>query len=94
MAAACGKPIVPHMSTGGLGYLYMLHFVSACPNAGPYHEFKLFATRDGNGTNIPIESKTEPFTSEDGVIIVPTGPGLGLVIDPDYLKTHKRVNTW
>ena len=94
MAAACGKSIIPHMSTGGLGYLYMLHLVSACPNAGPYHEFKLFATRDGNGTNIPIESKTEPFSSEDGVIKVPTGPGLGLVIDPDYLKTHKRVDTW
>jgi L-alanine-DL-glutamate epimerase-like enolase superfamily enzyme len=94
MAAAFGKTIIPHMSTGGLGYLYMLHFVSACPNAGPYHEFKLFATRDGNGNNVPIESKTEPFTSEDGVIKVPTGSGLGLIIDPDYIKTHHPVEEW
>jgi L-alanine-DL-glutamate epimerase-like enolase superfamily enzyme len=94
MAAAFGKTIVPHMTTGGLGYLYMLHFVSACENAGKYHEFKLFATRDANGTMIPIESKTEPFTSKDGVIKVPTGPGLGLVIDPDYIKTHKVVKDW
>jgi L-alanine-DL-glutamate epimerase-like enolase superfamily enzyme len=93
MAEACGKSIVPHMSTGGLGYLYMLHFVSACSNAGPYHEFKLFATRDGNRTNIPIESKAEPLTSDDGVIKVPTGPGLGIAIDPDYIKTHNRVDT-
>ena len=39
MAAAMGKVHTPHIS-GGLGYLYMIHFVSAIPNAGPYHEFK------------------------------------------------------
>ena len=88
MADAAGKTIVPHLSGGGLGYLYMLHYVSACPNAGEYHEFKLFATKDANGTRIPIESKTEPFTSVDGVIKVPTGSGLGVRIDPDYIKTH------
>jgi L-alanine-DL-glutamate epimerase-like enolase superfamily enzyme len=94
MAAAFGKTIIPHMSVGGLGYLYMLHLVSACPNAGPYHEFKLFATKDANGNNVPIESKTEPFTSEEGVVKVPTGSGLGLIIDPDYIETHKVVKEW
>lgn len=91
MAAARGKTMVPHMSTGGLGWLYNVHFVSACPNAGEYHEFKLFATRDGNGTSIPVESKTEAFSSMDGVVKVPTGPGLGIVIDPDYIKTHQVI---
>ena len=94
MAAACGKTIIPHMTNGGLGYIYMLHFVSACPNAGPYHEFKLFATSDANGNSVPIESKTEPFTSEEGVVKVPTGSGLGLIIDLDYIKTHKVVKEW
>lgn len=94
MAEVVGRPIVPHMTTGGLGFLYMLHFVSACPNAGKYHEFKLFATKDGNRNSIPIESKSEPFSSEDGVIKVPTGSGLGIVIDPDYIKTHKKVTIW
>lgn len=89
MAAVAGKTIVPHLSGGGLGYLYLLHFTSACPNAGEYHEFKLFATRDANGTTVPIESKTEPFTSKDGIIHVPTGSGLGVRIDPDYIKTHQ-----
>ena len=88
MAEAFGKTIVPHMTDGGLGYLYMLHFVSACPNAGEYHEFKLFATRDANGNDVPVQSKTEPFTSEDGVVKVPTGSGLGLIIDPEYINTH------
>jgi len=89
MAEVCGKTVVPHMSGGGLGYLYMLHFTSACPNAGEYHEFKMFATRDANGNRIPIESKTEPFSSKNGVIKVPKGSGLGIHIDPDYIKTHK-----
>lgn len=89
MAEASGKTIVPHLSEGGLGYLYLLHYTSACPNAGEYHEFKLFANKDANGTPIPVESKTEPFSSRDGIVKVPTGPGLGIIIDPDYIKTHK-----
>ncbi len=89
MAEVAGKTIVPHMSGGGLGYLYLLHFVSACPNAGEYHEFKMFATKDANGNRIPIESKTESFSSKNGVIKVPQGSGLGIHIDPDYIKTHK-----
>ena len=89
MAEVSGKTIVPHMSGGGLGYLYMLHFTSACPNAGEYHEFKMFATKDANGTIIPIESKTDAFSSIEGVVKVPTGAGLGINIDPEYVKTHQ-----
>ena len=29
--------------------------------------------------------------SVDGVIKVPTGSGLGVRIDPDYIKTHKVI---
>ena len=94
MAAACGKTTIPHMTNGALGYICMLHSVSACPNAGPYHEFKLFATSDANGNSVPIESKTGPFIGEEGVVKVPTGSGLGLIIDTDYIKTHKVVKAW
>jgi L-alanine-DL-glutamate epimerase-like enolase superfamily enzyme len=88
MAEAAGKTVTPHMSEGGLGYLYMLQMVSACPNADRFHEFKMFETKDANGTIIPIESKTEPLSSVNGIIKVPTGSGLGITIDPDYIKTH------
>jgi len=88
MAEARGKTITPHMSGGGLGWLYMLIFTSVCTDADKFHEFKMFETRDANGTIIPIESKTEPFSSIDGVIKVPTGSGLGIKIDPDYIKIH------
>ncbi|MCG8526905.1 MAG: hypothetical protein MI748_11025 [Opitutales bacterium] len=91
MAAAKGKIVLPHMSSGGLGYLYMLQFVSACKNAGPFHEFKLFATKDANGTLIPIESKDDPIKSTDGVVNVPTGSGIGVHIDPGYISTHEMI---
>ena len=95
MAAAFGKEIVPHTTQYGLGYIYMLHFISACSNAGQYQEFDLFSTRDANGNQIPIEYKSgDPITSYDGVLKVPTGSGLGIIIDPDYVKKHTVVNNW
>lgn len=94
MAAEFGIEFVPHITQYGLGYLYMLHCVAVCPNAGKYQEFDLFSTRDANGNEIPVESKTTPIKSEDGVLPVPTGSGLGIIIDPDYVKTHRIVTDW
>lgn len=88
MVEAAGLRITPHISGGGLGYVYMLQMVSVCPAAYDYHEFKMFQTRDANGTRIPVESKAEPFQSAKGVIKVPSGSGLGVTIDPDYINTH------
>ncbi|MHC4559449.1 MAG: mandelate racemase/muconate lactonizing enzyme family protein [Planctomycetota bacterium] len=85
MANAFGKACTPHMSGGGLGYLYMMHFVSALPNACPHHEFK------GLNTNVQFECKTSPLSVVDGKIKVPTGPGLGVEIDPDFIKKHEAV---
>ncbi len=94
MADAFGMTFVPHITQYGLGYLYMLHCVAVCPNAGKYQEFDLFSTRDANGNQIPFKSKTIPITSEDGVIGVPTGTGLGIIIDPEYVNTHRTVKEW
>jgi L-alanine-DL-glutamate epimerase-like enolase superfamily enzyme len=91
MAKAAGIRTSPHISGGGLGFLYLIHMVSACPGADKYHEFKMFHTRDPNGTTIPVESKAGPFESVDGKIKAPEGSGLGVIIDPDYIKTHKAV---
>lgn len=85
MAHSMGKTCVPHISGSGLGYLYMMHYVSAIPNAGPYHEFK------GFNNELPFESTTTPIKSGGGVVTVPTGPGLGVRIDPDYLAKHKKI---
>ena len=83
MGAAFGKSCTPHISDG-LGYLYMMHFVSTLPNAGQFHEFK------GN-SKIPIECKTSSLFIDNGVIKVPTGPGSGVEVDPEYLKKYKVV---
>jgi len=85
MARAFGKACTPHMSGGGLGYLYMIHFVSALPNAFAHHEFK------GLNTNVQFDCKTSPLSVVDGKIKVPTGPGLGVEIDPDFIKKHEAV---
>lgn len=85
MAGTLGKSCTPHMSGGGLGYLYMMHFVSALPNAMPHHEFK------GLATNVQFYCPSSPLKVVDGKIKVPTGPGLGVVFDPQYVSRHQRV---
>lgn len=85
MANAFGKSCTPHMTGGDLGFLYMMHFVSALPNALPYHEFKGFKT------DVVFECKTSSLQSMNGMVKVPTGPGSGVEIDPDFIKKYELV---
>ncbi len=86
MAEAVGKSFIPHMSGGGLGYIYNSHIVSVCANAGLHHEFKGFTS------HMPFECPTSPLEIKNGKIKVPSGPGAGVVIDPDFVKKHIVVN--
>lgn len=85
MAQSFGKTCTPHMSGGDLGFLYMMHFVSALPNALFHHEFK------GLKTDIVFECKTSPLKCVDGSVKVPTGPGLGIDIDPEFINKFQVV---
>ena len=85
MAAARGYVCTPHISGTGLGYIYMMHFVSAIPNAGPYHEFK------GVGEEVPFECATSTLVPQDGILHLPRGTGSGVVIDPEFVAKHKVV---
>ncbi len=85
MAQAFGKTCTPHMSGGDLGFLYMMHFVSALPNALFHHEFK------GLKTDIVFECKTSALKCIDGSVKVPTGPGLGVDFDPEFIKKFELV---
>ena len=87
MAHAVGKKCTPHMSGGDLGFLYMMHFASALPNALQHHEFKGFRT------GVKYECQTSDLKSVHGKVKVPTGPGLGVDIDPDFIKKHQVVRT-
>jgi L-alanine-DL-glutamate epimerase-like enolase superfamily enzyme len=85
MAAVAGKTIIPHMSGGGLGFLYNVQFVSCVPNAGEHHEFKSLRT------HVRYECKTSPLKVVDGKIKVPTGPGFGVDLDPEWVRKHQVV---
>jgi L-alanine-DL-glutamate epimerase-like enolase superfamily enzyme len=85
MAAVFGKSIIPHMSGGGLGFLYNIQFVSCVSNAGEHHEFK------GLNTHVRYQCKTSPLKVVNGKIKVPTGPGFGVEFDPDWVKKHQIV---
>jgi len=86
MGNAFGKQCIPHISSTSLGYLYMMHFVSAIPNSGPYHEFKEF------NNDLPYKCDTSTLRSDNnGVLQIPSGPGLGVEIDPAYIAKHQVV---
>lgn len=87
MAAAAGMDCTPHMSGGGVGYLYVLHFASCVPNAGPFQEYK--GEEDGG---LPVSSDTSSLRSKGGMITVPSGPGLGITIDPSYVSKATTVS--
>ena len=87
MAAAMGKTCTPHISGIGLGFLYMIHFVSILANAAPHHEFK------GLRTGVEFDCKTSPLKVVDGKIAVPTGPGSGVDIDPAFIAKHELVKS-
>jgi L-alanine-DL-glutamate epimerase-like enolase superfamily enzyme len=86
MAAAAGIPCTPHMSGGGLGYLYVAHFASCVKNAGPFQEYK------GQEDTPPVTSETSTLTSVNGMLRVPSGPGLGITVDPNYVEKAERLS--
>lgn len=79
MAAVAGMPCTPHMSGGGLGYLYVAHFASCVANAGPFQEYK------GRDDEPPVSSETSTLRCVEGRLTVPSGPGLGVNIDPAFV---------
>ena len=86
MAAAAGYEVMPHISNTGLGFLYMLHFVSAIPNAARFHELK--DLDDG----IPVTGDRDvPLRPANGKMPVPTGAGDGVTIDPGWLAAFRPV---
>ncbi len=80
-----GLDCTPHISGGGLGFLYMAIYASCCPNPGPFQEYK------GVNRSFPWESPGVDFKIEKGLMPAPLGPGIGIDIDPDFLKQARQV---
>jgi L-alanine-DL-glutamate epimerase-like enolase superfamily enzyme len=85
MARERNMPITPHNTQTGAAAVNMLHFASATPNIGPYMEFPWREPHEPESWYAPN------FTVRNGVVKVPTGPGLGVEIDPDFLGRAERI---
>jgi D-galactarolactone cycloisomerase len=78
MAQAWNVPVAPH----ALEHMH-LHFVAAVPNALYVERLLLFEQLTAN-------TFVDPPMPEGGFIELPTGPGLGLALNMDYLKDQAR----
>jgi L-alanine-DL-glutamate epimerase-like enolase superfamily enzyme len=79
MAEAAGLECTPHMSGAGSGSCTppLASFAPA-----PHQEYK--------GTDdLPVSSPTSALRAEKGVVKVPSGPGLGVVFDPAFLRAAR-----
>ncbi len=84
MANLAGMPCTLHMSGSGLGYLDVCHFASCIDDPGAHQEFK------GEG-DVPVHCDTSSLKCENGRVQVPSGPGFGITIDPDFVAKAKVV---
>jgi L-alanine-DL-glutamate epimerase-like enolase superfamily enzyme len=87
MAQAAGIECTPHMSGYGVGFLHVAHFASVVPNAGKFQEYK------GVDENFPVSSGTSSLKAENGMLKVPTGAGLGITFDPNFVKKAEIVKS-
>lgn len=84
MAEAAGMDCTVHMSGSGLGYVNTLHFASYVPNSGAHQEFK-------GENDLPMECDTSDLLCKNGVMTVPTGPGLGVRFDSEFVNKAVKV---
>ena len=85
MARNAGMWICPHNTQTGAASVNILQFAATTANIGPWMEYV-------SRKPPKKESWYSPnFDIEDGVIRVPTGPGMGLEFDPDFLKNATPV---
>jgi L-alanine-DL-glutamate epimerase-like enolase superfamily enzyme len=83
MAALANMETTLHIS-GGFGFVYMLHFASYIPNIGRFQEYKEGIEKYMGWFDPPLQAK-------NGVMTIPTGPGVGVVSIADLLKGAQRV---
>ncbi len=80
MARKANMWICPHNTQTGAASVNILHFAATTPNIGPYMEYV------HRGPEKKESWYSPNFEIRNGVIPVPTGPGLGLEFDPDFVK--------
>ncbi len=79
MAEAHYAMIAPHMYCGPLAFAAAIQIDTFSPN---------FLIQEANLGPLHKKIFKEPLVFENGYILPPTGPGLGIEFDPDVLKSH------
>ncbi|HWB86663.1 MAG TPA: mandelate racemase/muconate lactonizing enzyme family protein [Bryobacteraceae bacterium] len=72
--------IVPHNTQTGAASVNIIHFAASTPNTGPFMEYAWRAPQK------PQPWYSPNFIVKNGVLKLPTGPGLGLEFDPAFVK--------
>jgi len=85
MARKANMWICPHNTQTGAASVNILQFASTTPNIGPFMEYVWRAPAKKESWYSPN------FEIKNGMIQVPTGPGMGLEFDPDYLKKATNI---
>ena len=84
MAAKAGLPCTPHSANLSLVTMCTMHFLGAIPNAGKYLEFSI----EGEDY-YPWQQDlflNDPYKVTDGTLQIPSEPGWGVVINPEWLQ--------
>lgn len=84
MGARAGLPCMPHSANLSMVTLFTMHLLGAIPNSGRYLEFSIegpdyYPWQEGLFRN-------PPYTVEGGMVTIPSEPGWGVEIAPQWLE--------
>jgi L-alanine-DL-glutamate epimerase-like enolase superfamily enzyme len=83
LAEAAGLPCTPHSANHSLVLVFTLHLMASIANAGPYVEFSIEPDDDYPWQSGMYEPRPRVV---DGMVEVPSGPGWGVEISPEWLS--------
>lgn len=75
--------VIPHIATGSINMAASLHLAASIPN---FEVLEMCPAPDPEWEKIQQEIKT-PFVIQDGYMLLPEGPGLGVELREDILET-------
>lgn len=90
LARVHGIACVPHTSGGIVGLAAALHVLATIPDASTAPATTTPMLEVGSEVN-PWRTDlatNDPLAMEHGFVRIPTGPGLGIEIDEDFLRAH------
>ena len=93
MAHSAGLPCTPHSANLSMVTLFTMHLLAAIPNAGKYLELSIegpdyYPWQEG----LFVES---PYTVRNGKVTVPSAPGWGVEVHPDWLaRSQHQQSEW